>query len=77
MSAEAIDLVLNGFLKSIEYKKGNDQGRESDTNARNGNLVNGRGKALRLFTAYSSRYEIGEVQLIIIFPVTMIVQSSI
>lgn len=48
MTAEAEDLVLYRFLKSIQYKKGNDHKEKPDGYADDRNRMDGRRKAFLL-----------------------------
>lgn len=41
MAAEPVDLVLNGFLKAVKYQERDDQRGQTDTDAYDGDLVNG------------------------------------
>jgi hypothetical protein len=62
MATETIDLILVCFLKPHHDKKRDDGGTQPNSNADNGNLMNGSGEPLFLFEANSFRYEIREVQ---------------
>src|SRR5690606_6330871 len=64
VTAKPVYFVLNRFLEAFQNEKGHDKRGKADTDTDHGDLVNSRRKTAALFTTYSARNEIGEVQLI-------------
>ena len=66
MSGEPIDFILDRFLKSQHDKKRNNTRGKTDADAGNSNSVDRCGESSRLLSGYSPRYEVGQVQCLLL-----------
>jgi len=67
MTAETIDFIFDGLLKSLHDQKCNDGSGEANAYANDRDLMDRRRKTFPLFASYSFGYEIREVQIILTF----------